>query len=170
MKKLTRRPISIWIAQILLLLAGIPFSIVLFFSLIGDAAFLAANQLTFFSVVGTFVFLIVKIAFVLLFFFAFWGLAKRKNYGRWLAVVAILMIVALSVLGKIIGTSGPIETYEYTNNAQQIGGIIGAVTIYGLFGLLLYKLALGANVKEFFQPAVSIEIAEPPPPPHFANM
>ncbi|MEJ7846937.1 MAG: hypothetical protein WKF92_02485 [Pyrinomonadaceae bacterium] len=165
-----KRPISVWIAQIFILLVSIPITIGVVLSIIGDAVFLANSGLTLFSVVISFLLLIAKVAFISVFLFAFWGLAKRRNYGRWLAVSAILFVISLSVLGQLMPVSGPIDRYEYENMAQVIGAVIGGFIIYGSFGLLIYRLAFGRNVKEFFGKVPSADSAEPPPPPVFTSV
>jgi len=170
MENKMKRPVSVWIAQILVLVAGLPFAILLLLSILGDVMFLAATGLTLFSVVASFLLFVAKIAFISLFFFAFLGLAKRKNYGRWLSVITISLLIVMSVIGQFIQTSGPLEYYEYENSAQRFGGIIARIMIYGLFGLLIFRLGFGANTKEFFQRSPHADIAEPPPPPLFTNM
>ena len=81
---------------------------------------------------------------------SFWGMARRKNYGRWLGVVCLLFLWSFIILGQLFRPSGPYQYYEYSNDAQLIGGVIAAVCFNGLFLLLILRLAFARNVREFF--------------------
>ena len=72
MSDLPRRPISIWITQILVLLVGIPISIVVTFATLRDAMWVASGDVTFWMVLALILSAILRIGFVLLFVFAFW--------------------------------------------------------------------------------------------------
>jgi hypothetical protein len=57
----------------------------------------------------------------LLLVIAFWGLAKRKNYGRWLGVLSLLLLWGLIIFIKLRRPPGPYKYYEYDNPAQLAG-------------------------------------------------
>jgi len=82
----------------------------------------------------------------------FWGLAKRKSYGRWLGVVFLLLFWGLVLMGQISRPPGPYQYYEFNNDAQFVGGVIAAVCINCLLLLLTLRLAFARNVREFFAP------------------
>lgn len=159
-----RRPASVWIAQIIVLLVGILFSLMAALIFARELAFLANGNVTAAQWLWLFVSVTVKLAFFLFFFFAFWGLAKRRTYGRWLGVATISLLVLISVLGQIYRPKGPMEYYEYENSAQWVGGMFGNLIIYGLFAFLLYRLAFGENVTDFFAAEDGEPSADPPPP------
>ena len=166
MENSMKRPVSVWIAQILILISGLPFSFIALLSVLSDSIFLKQAGPTAFSLFAVVLFAILKLALVSVYIFAFWGLAKRKEYGRWLAIIWLVLIIGLSVVGQIFRTSGPMEYYKYENSAQLLGGFLASALIYGLLGLLLYKLAFCSNVKAFFQAertTPSAEAAATPP-------
>lgn len=157
-----RRPASVWIAQIIVLLVGIMFSLICVLVLIRELEVFANENVTAVQWLGLFVSVIFRIALVLLFVFSFWGLVKRRSYGRWLSVACISLFVLASFVGQF--SQGPLERFEYKNSAELIGGIFGGLIIYGLFAFLLYRLAFGENVADFFRAEASESPADPPPP------
>jgi len=91
----------------------------------------------------------VILSIVLLLAFAFWGLAKRRNYGRWLGVLSLLLLWSLIILMKLQPPSGPY--YEYDNPAQVAGAVFVQVLMHGLFLLLILRLSFSKSVREFFR-------------------
>ena len=165
MSDLPRRPKTIWIAQILLLLAGIPLSLIAIVATLRDVALLVSNGVPFSSVGWLIAASIFRIGVVALFAFAFWGLVKRARYGRWLSIAVFLLLLTMSILGQVYRPSGPMEYYEYENSAERMGGFFGSILIYGLFALLLYRLAFGESVSEFFKREPEDDSYDVPPPP-----
>jgi len=160
-----RRPISIWIAQILILIAGVPLSIVALFAVLRDVMFIGATQITALTVIGLMLSTIFRLGLVALFFFAFWGLARRRKYGRWLSVAIVVLMIIFSIAGQVFRPSGPVEYYEYENSAERVGGMFGAAVVYGLLGLLLYHLCFSDSVADFFNPEMEQNQLDVPPPP-----
>ena len=99
---------------------------------------------------------------------AFWGMVKRKSWGRWLCVGLLLLFFFFSVVGQIVRPSGPIKTYQYNNDIERMSGIMTQIVMSALWLLLIYFLAFGAKAKAFFSPDKTPDsIADPPPPPVF---
>jgi hypothetical protein len=92
----------------------------------------------------------VMLGLVLLVTIAFWGLAKRKNHGRWLGVLSLLLFWGLLILLKLRRPSGPYQYYEYDNPAQLAGAVIVQVVLHGLILLLILRLSFSKWVSEFF--------------------
>ena len=108
-----------------------------------------------FSVVRTLLVYSVMLGLVLLLTIAFWGLAKRKKYGRWLGVLSLMLFWGLLILLKLRRPSGPYQYYEYDNPAQLAGAVIVQVVLHGLILLLILRLAFSKRVSEFFRKEVS---------------
>ena len=108
-----------------------------------------------FSIVRTLLVYSVLLGVVLLLATASWGLAKRKNYGRWLGVLSLLLFWGLLVRVKPRRPSGPYQYYEYDNPAQLAGAIIVQVLLHGLILFLIFRLSFSKKVEEFFHKEVS---------------
>lgn len=164
MSELPRRPISIWIAQILILLTSILLTLIVILVSLREWSWGVYE--TSLSSIGLFAFAAaVRVVVVSLFVLAFLGLVRRKRYGRWLAVTAISLIVIASIGGQIARPRGPLEYYQYENSAERLGGLFASLVIYGLFGLLLYRLIFGESVNEFFSSSSTETGFHGPPPP-----
>jgi hypothetical protein len=77
-------------------------------------------------------------------------LARRKNYGRWLGVLSLLLLWSLLIFMKLRHPSGPYKYYEYDNPAQLAGAVIVQALLHGLFLLLILRLSFSKRVLEFF--------------------
>ena len=64
---------------------------------------------------------------------AFWGLAKRQMYGRWLGVSLLVLEGCLMFMGLVIG----IPTLIF-------------LIFTGLYAFLIYRLAFGSAANTFF--------------------
>ena len=165
MSDLPRRPISIWIAQIVILLFGLPLTLLVILVSLREWAWLISNDVPMSSFALAFGVSILRLGVVCLFAFAFVGLVRRKRYGRWLAVTVISIMILFSIIGLIFRPSGPLPYQEYENSTQRMGGMFATVTIYGLLGLLLYHLVSSDSVSDFFSPPeLEVQSVEPPPP------
>ena len=79
-------------------------------------------------------------------------LAKRKNYGRWLGVLSLLLLWGLIILIKLRPPpAGPLQYYEYNNPAQVAGAAIVQVLLHGFFLLLILRLSFSKSVRDFFR-------------------
>ncbi len=164
MTELPRRPIVIWIAQIVLVIVGIPFTLVALFTLPRDAVYFAQAGISAQSALQFLLLIVLRLGFVALFFFAFWGLLKRRSYGRWMSVAAIGLFTIISIVGQIWRPSGPMEYWEYENETQRTAGVFTQVTIYGLIFFFLYRLAFSEKVSDFFLTNLDVDESPPPPP------
>ena len=164
MKNKSKRPISIWIAQILI---SIPTLLFFALALMQFVAMLGSLSS------GRALLLIIPILFILGFAFLFsvsiWGMAKRRTYGRWLGVVSLSLMMLFSLAGQLIQPAGPMEYYQYKNSAERFGGFVGAVIMFGLFLWLILHIAFAKSVAAFFSPTESPLSSLPPPPPSFEH-
>ena len=103
-----------------------------------------------FSVTRTVVGYSIILAFISLLVVAFWGLMRRANYGRWLAVVSLLILSALFIFMAVRPPSGPYQSYGYDNNAQRAGAVIAQFLLNVPLLVLALRLSLSKKIGEFF--------------------
>lgn len=156
-----KRPPSVWISQILLVIFGLLF---IALTLISISVVAVANVPALY-----FVWVLFNLGLGIGFFVAFWGLMKRRRYGRWMAVGFLSLMFVGSVAGQIARPSGPLPYAEYENDTQRISGTITQVVISGLYLFLIFRLSFGKPASNFFSPLEEPEamLQPPPPPPTF---
>jgi len=142
-----KRPPIIWLTQSLLIL----FALLLLSAFLLNVAVLLTHWGNELSIVRIMIVYAVWLSIVLLLAVAFWGLAKRKNYGRWLGVLSLLLFWGLLILMKLRRPSGPYQYYEYDNPAQLAGAVIVQGVLHGLILLLILRLSFSESVREFFR-------------------
>jgi hypothetical protein len=142
-----KRPPIIWLTQSLLIL----FALLLLSAFLLNVAVLVTHWGSELSIVRIMIVYAVWLSIVLLLVVAFWGLAKRKNYGRWLGVLSLLFFWGLIILIKLRRPSGPYQYYEYDNPAQVAGAVIVQVILHGLILLLILRLSFAKSAREFFR-------------------
>ena len=142
-----KRPPTIWLTQSLLIL----FALLLLSAFLLNVAVLLTHLGNELSIVRILIVYAIWLSIVLLLAVAFWGLAKRKNYGRWLGVLSLLFFWGLIILIKLRRPSGPYQYYEYDNPAQLAGAIIIQVVLHGLILLLILRLSFSKRVTDFFR-------------------
>ena len=142
-----KRPLSVWLTQALvmifglLILSALLLNVVVLLSRLGDELSIVRTLLVYGAMLGV----------VLLLAITFWGLVKRKNYGRWLSVFLLLLFWGLLVLMKLRRPSGPYQYHEYDNAAQLAGAVFVQILLHGLILLLLVRLSFSKSVREFFR-------------------
>jgi hypothetical protein len=147
---MNKRPLSIWITQILMLIymallifaAAIPW--------ISQGLDVPGGSKALMS--GAFLVLLIVFALV------FWGLAYRRNWAR-LAAIIIFLIMAINSITRLFTDQMLIAP---GNSAQKTGFIIGALAVAIPLLLLIYFLLTSPKVKNFFTDA---EANAPTPPP-----
>jgi hypothetical protein len=142
-----KRPPSIWLTQALVIIFGL----LILFAFLINFVVLLTHLGEEFSIVRTLLVYAVMLGVVLVLAIASWGLAKRKNYGRWLSVFLLLLFWGLLLLMKLRRPSGPYQYYEYDNPAQLAGAVIVQVVLHGLILLLILRLSFSKSVREFFR-------------------
>ncbi len=142
-----KRPPTIWLTQSLLIL----FALLLLSAFLLNLAVLLTHLADGFSVVRTLIVYALMLGIVVVLGVAFWGLAKRKMYGRWLGLLSLILLWSLLILIKLRGASGPYKSYEYDNPAQLAGAIIVQVLVHGLLLTLILRLAFSKSVRAFFR-------------------
>ena len=154
MNNATKRPLSIWITQILLIIFTIfllSFLVLPILSLSNNAGKGSIN------VAGLAVYFLIQFGLISLFLISFWGLVKRKTYGRWLGLTSLILILSFVVFSQIIRPKGPIEYYEYENNTQLMAAYFTQGIMLILFLALILNVAFSKRVTAFFQPQIESE-------------
>jgi hypothetical protein len=159
----TRRPISVWIAQIVLLGFALLFSGVVILTVF------QALSIGGFSILMISVATVIYGVFIAAFLAAFWGLAKRRSWGRVLAIGILSILWLFSAVGQISRPDGPVQYVEYENSTQRVSGIITGLVLLALLAALPLTLAFSAKVKRFFQEEPVPDSQQPPPPPIFSH-
>ena len=147
MSETVSRPPSVWITQIVLILLGGLWGLMFlaqFFMTV--TRFGSAAELVF----GLFAALIVG-TFSLVFLAGFWGLVRRRVYGRWIGVVGVALVTVASLLGSVFRPGDPSQHYEYTNSSQLFGAVVSQLVLTGLLLFLAYRLARGNRANSFFR-------------------
>lgn len=142
-----KRPPAIWLTQSLLII----FALLFFSVFLINLANLLSNLREEFSLVRAIIGYSVMFGIVLLLLSSFWGLAKRKVYGRWLGLLSLILLWGLIIFIQLRRPSGPYEYYKYDNPAQLIGAAIFQIFLHGLFLTLILRLAFAKRVSEFFR-------------------
>jgi hypothetical protein len=131
------RPPSVWIAQVILGLLGTIWGVA---GLITVYMGLAGSLPVIFVVIfGT-----VSILFSALCLTGFWGLLKRKIYGRWAAVVGLSFIVFGGAQNSFAAFG------RYPTPAKALAAFVVGLIVFGPIGFLVYRLARGAPANAFF--------------------
>lgn len=147
-----KRPWSVWIAQIFF--AYCVAMVVLGFSLAMGTT--ERSDRSFDSVLLT---LITDVVLIGLFVTAFWGMAVRRTYGRWLGVGMLSFMIIFANLSKVLLPE---------NSAEHTGGIILRILLSILLFVVVAHIAFSERSEAFFiRKIASPAIDHPPPPPTF---
>jgi hypothetical protein len=150
-----KRPPSVWIAQILLLI----YLLILVISLASLLAIPKAKTGGM-RLVGMAIFL----AMLSVLTAAFLGLVFRKSWGRWLAVGLFSVAMLWTAISQFTRETGG------GSAAYSSGYILGSLLVMSLFGYLIYRLAMGDAASDFFnyeKPGLRSQLQPPPPPAAF---
>ena len=144
MENKLRRPASVWIAQILMIVGALFFLSPLVMLLFLPGGVGIGSIVGFILMIGIF------LGMVTLFLIAFWGMARRRLSGRWLGVGMLSLLVFFSIVGQIVQTSGPLGRWEYENSTQAMAGFMTQLIVLGLLVWLILALAFGKRATAFF--------------------
>ena len=137
---------TVWLAQGLLLIFLLVWLVSLVLNLVG-----VARNGSDASALRILVAFLIITGYGLMLLVAFWGLAKRRMYGKWLGVASLSFIWLLILYVQIRPPRGPYQRYEYQNSAQVAGAIIAALVTSSLFLIVILRLAFAKNVARFFK-------------------
>ncbi|MEP6945522.1 MAG: hypothetical protein ABJA02_06350 [Acidobacteriota bacterium] len=137
-----KRPTSVWVAQVLLFVFGLVFVAPLVVT-VPTLVIRGAETPLF----GVLLVIVVDAIVLSLFAAAFWGMFRRRQYGRWLGAAMLLLAFVLMTVGQIFRMG---ETAESPTSPPSAATIGAEVLIAILFLLLIYSLVFGKQVPAFF--------------------
>ena len=140
------RPPVVLITQILLLFFGVLF---LCFSGIGLVSSIQDPD-TPFSIPDLIIWTALVIGLVIVPFVAFWGLAKRRRYGRWLGAISLLMIWIPTVLVASVAVAVTLIEDWSLPFIESVAVISVMSLFHALFIVPALYLMRGKQVREFF--------------------
>jgi hypothetical protein len=155
-----KRPPSVWIAQAVILICPIPF---LFGGLSPAVRCLLSGD----SKCPPLEILLIEIfvfgGISMISFFTFWGLLRRKRYGKWLGVMSLALLLGLLLMGEqsrviynYILSGGhvkramPAGYYDFSDDAELIGAATFTVSLHLSLLFLIFRLAFAKPSKRFF--------------------
>jgi hypothetical protein len=139
--KFMKRPPSVWITQ----------GIITIFSLLFLSGVLRSIFLSHFEVSGQVLLrLILLTTLMAIWIGAFWGLVKKTQWGKWLAVLSLAILLGFIIYNNYFPVSGSVKTFEYSNDAQRAGGRDGKILIQLSLILLMSRLLFSKKVNHFF--------------------
>ena len=124
-----KRPPSIWITQILIGILVLIFCSNVLQNLRLDLTQSISRQLT-----GRLIILSL-LSFLL---FAFWGLVKKRQWGKWMGIYSLLLIWAMMTYSQVVPHN---QHYQYNNDAQRAGAASGMIMMQMGMILLILRLA-----------------------------
>jgi hypothetical protein len=131
------RPPSVWIAQVILGLLGSIWGVGGLMTVYMGLA--ASLPVIFVVIFGT-----VSILFSILCLTGFWGLLKRKVYGRWAAVAGLSFIAFAGIMNSFAAFD------RYPSPAKSLAAFAVGMIVFGPIGFLAYRLARGERANAFF--------------------
>ena len=138
-----KRPPTIWLTQLLLVIFGLMF---LWLLQSGVSSIIREPlQLRYI------LYLLVLCGFLLLLGTTFWQLVRKTRKGKWLGLASLLFMWSIVLMGQLRPANGPIQRYEYNNEAQRAGASTGQLVIHLMFATLTLRLLLSKKVNSFFE-------------------
>ncbi len=144
-----KRPVSVWIAQALF---------VFYVLIIVLASFLVMmlTQPSERSFVGVLLTTILSVVLIALTATAFWGMATRRSYGRWLGVSILSFMSIFAHVGNVLFPSNFTKPM-----ATKIMEILFSIFVF----VVTLHIALSDKVGAFFTGKVDSAPLDRPPPP-----
>lgn len=142
-----KKPISAWLVQLLAVAALVTLGVGLF----RMASWLVSNR----AMEWSWGFLLLetawRVALVGILGGAVIGTQRRANHGRWLGLVCIAMVFALSVYTQFIRKKTSAPTFAYANQASgESGELLGALLILGLVIWWFYAFGFSVKARNYF--------------------
>ncbi len=159
MENKIKRPIIIWIAQVMLLL--------IFLVVFINAVFLLLVYVQVGITIGPVGVISVMLGFAMLALLAFWALANRKPYGRALSWAVLALAFVQTLLRILLQLLGIAEFSGFQRGPEVTANFV----LFGIWHLMLLFLLIwlpsSRQVTVFFSPTSESISPEPPPPPSF---
>lgn len=158
------RPIRIWIAQSLLLAYSVLFPFPFVFWVLVQ---IDENAMQDWGVGNPYSAILLPSAIGV--FLGFVGIARRKNWGRWVSIIALVLAMISFLALPLIDPESIDPPFASVENL--IDDLLFVAFIWSPLALVILLLTLGRKVNEFFRPPDSGVaegvLTDPPPPPVF---
>ena len=136
----TKRPISVWIAQIILGIYACGITLIVLWGLYkGLSEGIPNPELYLVTTVGV-------LTFATLFFGGVWGMAIRKSWGRWLGVAGLTILL---ISGVVTQTSRLVAEIKSGESLGLIRILFSVLVVVGL-AYLAFVIATGDAMEGFF--------------------
>ena len=139
--KIMKRPPSVWITQGIITIFALSF-----FSGVLRSMFLSGFEISGWALLR----LVLITTLMAIWIGAFWGLARRTQWGKWLGVVSLAILLGFVIYNNYFPVSGSVKKFEYSNDAQRAGGRDGTIMIQLSLILLMSRLIFSKKVNHFF--------------------
>ena len=169
-----RRPPSVWISQTFLLISALlllSLPVLSYQSMNGVYRHYGVDTETAARIVNQYVIqqLTIVSPFAAVILWGFWGIARRKPYGRLVGIVALSLVSLAIVTSVVVYPYSPVDYYDSTSQIQSVAVIMSKLILTGLILSVVTRLAFAERVVDFFYPSSAEPIQQPPPPPLFDN-
>ena len=151
-----KRPISVWVTQTIVATLALVFMAPMPMYLLDRSTVeLATLNPAFIS--GAAIWTVIAILLLI----CFWGLTRRRPYGRWMAVSFLILLFFVLLVALI-----PVK-YDSLTKTKDLVIVVASLSLFSISTLLLIlRLCFGKRVSEFFnQTGQEASIVGPPPPP-----
>ncbi len=142
-----KRPPTVWLTQIFLILLALIFLLKFLNSLLG----LLINPPERFYMVPSVIDYLITPGTVLLLLIAFYGLVKRKVYGKRLSLLLLLLIWSVVILIDLLRPIGQNKYYEHKDSVELGAEVLFHVLVHVFFLTIILRLSFAKKVSEFFR-------------------
>jgi hypothetical protein len=161
MSERAQRPLSVWITQGLCLLNAIPTLLGASVPIARIVVIMVKNGIIPGATVDLLRFVLLVLVGGIAPLIAFWGMLRKKAYGKWLGVAMLLILVSKEFLTKdgqapfkyLLSRDRSVYDSVFIRQASEemlVVESLGYIFIHLLNIVLLYRLAFGKPARRFF--------------------
>jgi hypothetical protein len=147
---MARKPISVWIGQILIAAIGIAFAGMLVYSSILQWPVIirsAANNQTILVVAGFA--LLAKLTAIAFVAWTVVLISRRSPLGRWFGLLCLALLLAGSIYGNLDPSPSP-YMLPYDNDAQRLGAAFAQLTLLAAYLMLMVRFGFSRASQLYF--------------------
>ncbi len=147
---MARKPISVWIGQILIAVVGLIFAgSLVYFSVLQWPAIIraAANSQTILLTAGAE--LVAKLAAIAFVAGTVVLISRRSPLGRWFGLLCLALLLAGSVYGNLRPSSSPLKL-PYDNDAERRGAAVGQLIVIVAYLIFMMRFGFSRASKLYF--------------------
>ena len=147
---MARKPISVWIGQILIAVVGLIFAgFVVYFSVLQWPAIIraAANNQTILLTAGAE--LVAKLAAIAFVAWTVVLISRRSPLGRWFGLLCLALLLAGSAYENLRPSSSPLAL-PYDNDAQRLGASVGQLIVIVAYLIFMMRFGFSRASKLYF--------------------